>query len=285
MSDHSSDLTHLPDLHHKPEHGPVRSRRPIYQDLLPPCNHACPAGEKSRPGSPTRRPGGTARRGELLVQDNPLPAIHGRVCYHPCETALQPRAQLDGAVSIHAVERFLGDLAHRAGLARARRRGGTRQARARRRRRAERPVGRLSPARDSATRSRSARPARARRHDALRHPGLPPAARGARRRGRAASRRLGVAIVLDHKVEDLRGREARGRLRRRLPRHRRAPVGKRAGHPRARRGPDARRRLVPARRRGRHTRRSSAGASPSTAAATPRWTPRARRKRLGPTSR
>ena len=45
-----------------------------------------------------------------LVQDNPLPAIHGRICYHPCESVCN-RTNLDSAVSIHSVERFLGDLA------------------------------------------------------------------------------------------------------------------------------------------------------------------------------
>ena len=45
-----------------------------------------------------------------LVVDNPFPAIHGRVCYHPCESVCN-RADLDSAVSIHSVERFLGDLA------------------------------------------------------------------------------------------------------------------------------------------------------------------------------
>jgi NADPH-dependent glutamate synthase beta subunit-like oxidoreductase len=49
-----------------------------------------------------------------LVKDNPLPAVHGRVCYHPCETSCNRQA-LDSAVSIHAVERFLGDLAVREG--------------------------------------------------------------------------------------------------------------------------------------------------------------------------
>ena len=39
-----------------------------------------------------------------------MPAIMGRVCYHPCETVCN-RAQLDSSVSIHAVERFLGDQA------------------------------------------------------------------------------------------------------------------------------------------------------------------------------
>ena len=46
----------------------------------------------------------------LLTAENPFPAIHGRVCYHPCESVCN-RAELDSALSIHAVERFLGDLA------------------------------------------------------------------------------------------------------------------------------------------------------------------------------
>src|SRR3546814_17224076 len=47
---------------------------------------------------------------ETLMLDNPFPAVHGRVCYHPCETSCN-RVELDAAVSIPAVERFLGDLA------------------------------------------------------------------------------------------------------------------------------------------------------------------------------
>jgi formate dehydrogenase (NADP+) beta subunit len=110
MNDGPSDLTHLPDLRHKPEHGPVRSRRPVYQDLLPPCNHACPAGEPVQAWLAHAQAGNYREAWETLVQANPFPAIHGRVCYHPCETSCN-RDRLDGAVSIHAVERFLGDLA------------------------------------------------------------------------------------------------------------------------------------------------------------------------------
>jgi|RhiMetdeSRZDD1v2_1073273.scaffolds.fasta_scaffold08204_6 dihydroprymidine dehydrogenase-like protein len=47
---------------------------------------------------------------ELILRDNPLPAVEGRVCYHPCEDACN-RGVMDGAVSVHAVERFAGDLA------------------------------------------------------------------------------------------------------------------------------------------------------------------------------
>jgi 2-oxoacid:acceptor oxidoreductase delta subunit (pyruvate/2-ketoisovalerate family) len=42
------------------------------------------------------------------MEDNPFPAVMGRVCYHPCETSCN-RAQLDEAVGINSVERFLGD--------------------------------------------------------------------------------------------------------------------------------------------------------------------------------
>jgi 2-oxoacid:acceptor oxidoreductase delta subunit (pyruvate/2-ketoisovalerate family) len=45
---------------------------------------------------------------------NPFPAVIGRVCYHPCQTACN-RASLDEAVGINAVERFIGDEALRRG--------------------------------------------------------------------------------------------------------------------------------------------------------------------------
>lgn len=47
---------------------------------------------------------------ERLIHDDPMPAVHGRVCYHPCETSCN-RAELDCSVSIHAVKRLLGDQA------------------------------------------------------------------------------------------------------------------------------------------------------------------------------
>jgi NADPH-dependent glutamate synthase beta subunit-like oxidoreductase len=56
-----------------------------------------------------------------LVADNPFAAIHGRVCYHPCESVCNP-ANLDSAVSIHSVERYLGDLAPERGGGSIRRR-------------------------------------------------------------------------------------------------------------------------------------------------------------------
>ncbi len=51
---------------------------------------------------------GYERPGAAWSSTNPFPAIMGRVCYHPCETACN-RKDLDEAVGINSVERFLGD--------------------------------------------------------------------------------------------------------------------------------------------------------------------------------
>ncbi|HUL41651.1 MAG TPA: NAD(P)-binding protein [Burkholderiales bacterium] len=104
------DMTPLVDLTREKGAGPFRTRRPVYVDLLPPCNHACPAGENIQAWLALAQAGKYREAWETLVRDNPLPAVHGRVCYHPCETACN-RKELDAAVSIHAVERFLGDMA------------------------------------------------------------------------------------------------------------------------------------------------------------------------------
>jgi NADPH-dependent glutamate synthase beta subunit-like oxidoreductase len=105
------DMTPLPDLWHgRSLAGPVRDRRPLYVDLLPPCNAGCPAGENIQAWLAHAEAGRHEQAWRQLVADNPMPGIHGRVCYHPCESVCN-RASLDSAVSIHAVERFLGDLA------------------------------------------------------------------------------------------------------------------------------------------------------------------------------
>ena len=106
----SRDMTPLVDLTRRRGTGPVRRQRPDYVALLPPCNEACPAGENIQAWLAEARAGRFRRAWDLLIQDNPMPAVHGRVCYHPCETGCN-RASLDEPVSIHAVERFLGDMA------------------------------------------------------------------------------------------------------------------------------------------------------------------------------
>lgn len=105
-----TDLTSPPDLAHGRPMRPLLPRRPVYVDLLPPCNAACPAGEDIQGWLGLAQAGKYEAAFHHLVRDNPLPAVHGRVCYHPCETRCN-RADIDASVSIHAVERFLGDRA------------------------------------------------------------------------------------------------------------------------------------------------------------------------------
>ena len=94
--------------------GSWRTQRPVYVDRLPPCNATCPAGENIQQWLFHAEEADYETAWRVLVRDNPLAAIMGRVCYHPCETACN-RAQLDESVGINAVERFLGDEANRQG--------------------------------------------------------------------------------------------------------------------------------------------------------------------------
>lgn len=106
-----TDLTTETDLQdHGLGTGATRSKRPLYIDFFPPCNNACPAGENIQSWLSLAQEGKHFEAWLRLTEENPMPAIHGRVCYHPCETACN-RGELDSSVSIHAVERFLGDLA------------------------------------------------------------------------------------------------------------------------------------------------------------------------------
>ncbi len=95
--------------------GSWRVERPTYVDRLPPCNNACPAGENIQGWLYEAESGDYAGAWRKLVEENPFPAIMGRICFHPCETACN-RVQVDEAVGINAVERFLGDYALEHGL-------------------------------------------------------------------------------------------------------------------------------------------------------------------------
>ena len=90
--------------------GSWRTEMPVYLDRLPPCNNACPAGEDIQNWLFHAESGDYAAAWQSLIRNNPMPAVMGRVCYHPCESACN-RGELDESVSIHAVERFLGDYA------------------------------------------------------------------------------------------------------------------------------------------------------------------------------
>jgi 2-oxoacid:acceptor oxidoreductase delta subunit (pyruvate/2-ketoisovalerate family) len=90
--------------------GSWRNSRPVYVHRLPPCNQQCPAGEDIQSWLFHAESGDYRKAWQVLVEDNPLPAVMGRVCYHSCEGACN-RGQLDAPVGINSVERFLGDQA------------------------------------------------------------------------------------------------------------------------------------------------------------------------------
>ncbi len=107
----NKDIAQPSDLRaHAEGTGALRSQIPLYVDMLPPCNHACPAGENIQAWLSLAQEGRYEEAWQKLVEENPLPAVHGRVCYHPCEDHCN-RTQVDTPVSIHAIERFLGDKA------------------------------------------------------------------------------------------------------------------------------------------------------------------------------
>jgi NADPH-dependent glutamate synthase beta subunit-like oxidoreductase len=90
--------------------GSWRTERPVYIHRLPPCNEGCPAGENVQQWLYDAEAGsaGYELAWRQIMEDNPFPAVMGRVCYHPCESVCN-RAQVDEAVGINSVERFLGD--------------------------------------------------------------------------------------------------------------------------------------------------------------------------------
>ena len=94
--------------------GTWRTERPVYLDRLPPCNNACPAGENIQGWLYHAESGDYEQAWRMLVEENPFPAVMGRVCYHPCEDQCN-RGKLDSPVGINSVERFLGDEAIRRG--------------------------------------------------------------------------------------------------------------------------------------------------------------------------
>lgn len=96
--------------------GSWRTFRPVYVDRLPPCNAACPAGENIQGWLFHAESGDYEAAWRSLTENNPLPAIMGRVCYHPCEGACN-RQHVDEAVGINSIERFLGDEAIKHGWA------------------------------------------------------------------------------------------------------------------------------------------------------------------------
>lgn len=89
--------------------GSWRYLRPVYRNKTSPCNRACPSGEDIVLYLRWAKEGRYQEALQRILEENPFPGVCGRVCPHPCESECN-RAELGGAIAIHAVERFLADL-------------------------------------------------------------------------------------------------------------------------------------------------------------------------------
>ncbi|MBW2277346.1 MAG: FAD-dependent oxidoreductase [Deltaproteobacteria bacterium] len=104
--------------------GAQSSLRPKQVEKLAPCIANCPSGNDIRgwittiaqhEKSKISLDEAHTRAWNNIVQTNPFPSVMGRVCPHPCETNCN-RTHKDGAVSINAAERFIGDWGIEQGL-------------------------------------------------------------------------------------------------------------------------------------------------------------------------
>ncbi|MBM3325373.1 MAG: FAD-dependent oxidoreductase [Calditrichaeota bacterium] len=104
--------------------GETSNLRPYQIEKLAPCMDACPQGTEIRRVLTTiaqaekyEKPQDEAfdEAWRIIAEKNPLPAVCGRVCPHPCEEKCN-RDKKDGSVGINNIERFLGDWGLQRGL-------------------------------------------------------------------------------------------------------------------------------------------------------------------------
>jgi NADPH-dependent glutamate synthase beta subunit-like oxidoreductase len=90
--------------------GTWRAQLPHYATVPSPCHQACPVN-----GEIARWIGLAHQRDfrgawDVLAINNPFPAVAGRICHHPCETACN-RGAYDDSLAICKLERAVGDMA------------------------------------------------------------------------------------------------------------------------------------------------------------------------------
>ncbi|MCP4767113.1 MAG: FAD-dependent oxidoreductase [Gammaproteobacteria bacterium] len=90
--------------------GTWRSALPLYQNEASPCLDACPVSGRVAEWIKQVKDGDLRGAWETLSDNNPFPAIAGRICHHPCEIACNRRDH-DETVGICSLERFVGDMA------------------------------------------------------------------------------------------------------------------------------------------------------------------------------
>lgn len=90
--------------------GTWRASLPHYVKAPAPCHQACPVNGEIADWIGRARARDWRGAWEVLSIHNPFPAIAGRICHHPCETACN-RAGYDAPLAICKLERTVGDIA------------------------------------------------------------------------------------------------------------------------------------------------------------------------------
>jgi len=83
-------------------------RLDTYREEVSPCQVACPAGVDIRGYMYLLKLGMIGDAIRLIREALPIPAVTGRVCFHPCEAECA-RKEVDEAVNINALECFVAD--------------------------------------------------------------------------------------------------------------------------------------------------------------------------------
>ena len=83
-------------------------RKPLYVEKTSPCREMCPIGNDIARAFAHASAGDYDEALKIFRQDNPLPGVCGRVCYHPCESECN-RKHFDEPINIRGFERFLSD--------------------------------------------------------------------------------------------------------------------------------------------------------------------------------
>ncbi len=88
--------------------GQWATEQPRRQQMIPPCNHVCPAGNDVQGFLQALAQEETDEALAILLRTSPLPSVCGRVCPAPCMENCN-RIGLDGAVNVRELERYAGD--------------------------------------------------------------------------------------------------------------------------------------------------------------------------------
>ncbi len=88
--------------------GNQRSEQPVFVNKVAPCYQACPIGIDIPAAFNAASKGDIDGALRIYLNENPLPGVCGRVCYHPCEAECN-RGNFDESINTRSFERFLSD--------------------------------------------------------------------------------------------------------------------------------------------------------------------------------